>query len=68
MYLAENFDDVASFKKKWIKSEAKKQGVDEDIAKYDGKWEVIKLKHYLLNYKICVESKFYLYLFYRFKI
>ncbi|CAG9563401.1 unnamed protein product [Danaus chrysippus] len=40
VYLAENFDDVATFKKKWIKSEAKKQGVDEDIAKYDGKWEI----------------------------
>ncbi|OWR44859.1 putative Calnexin [Danaus plexippus plexippus] len=40
VYLAENFDDVALFKKKWIKSEAKKQGVDEDIAKYDGKWEI----------------------------
>lgn len=40
VYLAEHFDDVASFKKKWVKSEAKKQGVDENIAKYDGKWEI----------------------------
>nr|XP_026491515.1 calnexin-like isoform X2 [Vanessa tameamea] len=40
IYLAEHFDDVTAFKKKWIKSEAKKQGVDENIAKYDGKWEV----------------------------
>lgn len=39
-YLAEHFDDEAAFKKRWIKSEAKKQGVDETIAKYDGKWEV----------------------------
>ncbi|CAH2092377.1 unnamed protein product [Euphydryas editha] len=40
VYLAEHFDDVAAFKKKWVKSEAKKQGVDENIAKYDGKWEI----------------------------
>lgn len=40
MYLAEHFDDEAAFKKKWVKSEAKKQGVDENIAKYDGKWDV----------------------------
>ncbi|XP_034825198.1 calnexin-like [Maniola hyperantus] len=40
VYLTEHFDDEAVFKKKWIKSEAKKQGVDENIAKYDGKWEI----------------------------
>lgn len=41
VYLAEHFDDENAFKKKWVKSEAKKQGVDENIAKYDGKWEVL---------------------------
>lgn len=40
VYLAEHFDDEAAFKKKWVKSEAKKQGVDENIAKYDGKWAI----------------------------
>ncbi|CAH0759455.1 unnamed protein product [Diatraea saccharalis] len=40
VYLAEHFDDEAAFKKKWVKSEAKKQGVDENIAKYDGRWEI----------------------------
>ncbi|XP_063635719.1 calnexin isoform X1 [Cydia splendana] len=40
IYLAEHFDDESAFKKKWVKSEAKKQGVDENIAKYDGKWEI----------------------------
>ncbi|CAH2062768.1 unnamed protein product, partial [Iphiclides podalirius] len=40
IYFAEHFDDEAAFKKKWVKSEAKKQGVDEAIAKYDGKWEI----------------------------
>lgn len=36
VYMAEHFDDPISFKKKWIKSEAKKEGIDEYIAKYDG--------------------------------
>ncbi|GBP07453.1 Calnexin [Eumeta japonica] len=40
VYLAEHFDDKNAFMKKWVKSEAKKQGVDENIAKYDGKWEI----------------------------
>ncbi|XP_059059470.1 calnexin [Achroia grisella] len=40
IYLAEHFDDENAFKKKWVKSEAKKQGVDENIAKYDGNWEI----------------------------
>lgn len=53
VYLAEHFDDESSFKKKWVKSEAKKQGVDENIAKYDGKWEVSLYKHsttFLIGY------------------
>nr|CAD7573989.1 unnamed protein product [Timema californicum] len=40
VYFAEHFDDLSNFKKKWIFSEAKKEGIDDDIAKYDGKWEV----------------------------
>lgn len=40
VYFTEHFDDTTSFNKKWIKSEAKKQGVEESIAQYDGKWEV----------------------------
>ncbi|XP_034950015.1 calnexin [Chelonus insularis] len=39
-YLAENFDDPEKFKTVWIQSEAKKEGIDEDIAKYDGIWSV----------------------------
>lgn len=37
VYFAEHFDNPASFKKRWVKSEAKKEGIDDDIAKYDGK-------------------------------
>ncbi|XP_028132647.1 calnexin [Diabrotica virgifera virgifera] len=40
VYFAEHFDDPALFQKRWIKSQAKKEGIEEDIAKYDGQWEV----------------------------
>ena len=34
--LAEHFDNPAQFDRNWIKSQAKKEDIDEDIAKYDG--------------------------------
>ncbi|XP_020706307.2 calnexin-like isoform X2 [Athalia rosae] len=37
-YLAEHFDDPGHFKKQWIISEAKKDNINEEIAKYDGIW------------------------------
>lgn len=37
-YFAEHFDDKDQFDRKWIKSRAKKDGIDEEIAKYDGIW------------------------------
>lgn len=36
VYLVETFDDEEKFKSTWVLSEAKKDSVDEDIAKYDG--------------------------------
>lgn len=39
-YFAEHFDDKKEFEKKWVKSRAKKDGIDEDIAKYDGVWSL----------------------------
>ncbi|XP_060599699.1 calnexin-like isoform X1 [Ruditapes philippinarum] len=39
-YLAETFDGADVLKRSWIKSQAKKDDVEEDIAKYDGKWSV----------------------------
>lgn len=39
-YLMETFDDLTAFDNTWLRSEAKKEGVDEDIAKYDGVWAV----------------------------
>lgn len=35
-HLAEHFDSEERFKKLWVLSEAKKDEIDEDIAKYDG--------------------------------
>ena len=42
-YIAETFDDIISFEKVWIKSQAKKDGVDANIAKYDGKYRYREL-------------------------
>ncbi|KAL2736123.1 calnexin isoform X1 [Vespula maculifrons] len=39
-YLAEHFDDRERFDTTWILSEAKKDNIDEDIAKYDGIWTI----------------------------
>lgn len=39
-YLAEHFDNKEQFKTTWVLSEAKKEDIDEDIAKYDGVWSV----------------------------
>lgn len=39
-HLAEPFDNEEEFKKKWVLSQAKKDGAEESIAKYDGKWEL----------------------------
>ena len=42
VYFADHFDDEEQFKKKWIKSQAKKAGAEESIAKYDGEWSLEK--------------------------
>ncbi|XP_063989468.1 calnexin isoform X2 [Diachasmimorpha longicaudata] len=39
-YLAEHFDDRERFRTAWVQSLAKKEEIDEDIAKYDGIWAV----------------------------
>ncbi|XP_070198494.1 calnexin-like isoform X2 [Littorina saxatilis] len=40
VFFHEPFDSLDSFAKKWVFSETKKDGADETIAKYDGKWVV----------------------------
>lgn len=39
-HLAEPFLDKISHKKRWTLSQAKKDNIDEEIAKYDGKWSL----------------------------
>ena len=38
VYFEESFSDSKAAKARWIKSKAKKDGADADIAKYDGEW------------------------------
>lgn len=40
IHFAEHFDNKEQFDKRWIRSKAKKEGIDEDIAKYDGVWSL----------------------------
>jgi calnexin len=38
VYFAEHFDIPDEFEAKWVRSQAKKDEADDDIAKYDGKF------------------------------
>lgn len=48
-YFAEHFDDLKRFEEKWTRSEAKKEDTSEDIAKYDGIWNVESPQRSLLD-------------------
>lgn len=48
IYFAEHFDVPEEFEAKWVRSQAKKDGADEEIAKYDGK---VYKKHLFI--KLC---------------
>ena len=37
-YFVDHFDDIEKSQKLWTKSQAKKDDIAEEIAKYDGKW------------------------------
>lgn len=43
-FFAEPFHSTEEFETRWKYSEAKKDGVDEAIAKYDGKWSITEPK------------------------
>ena len=43
-FFVEPFHSLEEFEARWKYSEAKKDGVDEAIAKYDGKWSVAEPK------------------------
>lgn len=45
IYFAEHFDVPEEFEAKWIRSQAKKDDIDEEIAKYDGE-KLIKVQFY----------------------
>lgn len=38
VYFADHFDDPSLSERRWVRSQAKKEGISEDIAKYDGEW------------------------------
>ena len=38
-YFMDHFDTASSLGVKWTRSQAKKDGADDSIAKYDGQWE-----------------------------
>jgi len=40
VHLAEAFHDKQGFEDRWVLSKAKKDGVEDTISKYDGKWKV----------------------------
>ncbi|KAL8617206.1 hypothetical protein ACOMHN_014376 [Nucella lapillus] len=44
VFFHEPFDSKESFAKRWMLSQAKKEGAEDSIAKYDGKWEVAEPK------------------------
>ena len=41
VFFEESFSDLTAVKKRWIKSKAKKEGADADIAQYDGMCSVL---------------------------
>lgn len=48
-HFAEHFDDLRRFEEKWIMSQAKKDDIAEEIAKYDGIWSVESPQRSLLE-------------------
>jgi len=43
-YIAEPFHSLEEFQSRWVLSSAKKDGVEENISKYDGKWAIVEPK------------------------
>lgn len=39
VYFAEHFDNPEEFEARWTRSQAKKDGADDEIAKYNGKFQ-----------------------------
>lgn len=45
VHFTEPFHDEMEFESRWVRSQAKKDGVDENIAKYDGTWSIKEPKN-----------------------
>ena len=43
-YFMDHFDSTNSLGSKWTRSQARKDGADDSIAKYDGQWEIQPLE------------------------
>uniref|UniRef100_A0A0K0DVK0 Calnexin n=1 Tax=Strongyloides stercoralis TaxID=6248 RepID=A0A0K0DVK0_STRER len=59
VYMFEYFTGKDQLKKTWIVSKAKKEGVDEDISKFDGLWDISEPTNVLIqnDMKLVVKSK-----------
>ncbi|KAK0417491.1 hypothetical protein QR680_013042 [Steinernema hermaphroditum] len=59
VYLSEDFSDKSVLGQKWLKSTAKKDGVEEAISKYDGEWTVGAPEKIVIegDYGLIVKSK-----------
>ncbi|CAF0935013.1 unnamed protein product [Rotaria sordida] len=58
IYFEEQFQDKSKWSR-WVKSQAKKDGVDEVLAKYDGEWalEIPQSSAYYDDYALILKSK-----------
>ncbi|CAG0892149.1 unnamed protein product [Darwinula stevensoni] len=58
-YFADHFDDEKASESQWMRSQAKKDGVESDIAKYDGIWKVEAMSKTALpgDYGLVMKSK-----------
>uniref|UniRef100_A0A2M3Z340 Putative calnexin n=1 Tax=Anopheles braziliensis TaxID=58242 RepID=A0A2M3Z340_9DIPT len=62
MHFAEHFDDLfesGNIEKRWIKSKASKEDAAEDVAKYDGEWNIEQPVRVILSgdYGLVLKSK-----------
>ncbi|CEF67088.1 Calreticulin [Strongyloides ratti] len=59
VYMFEYFTGKDQLKKTWVVSKAKKEGVDEDISKFDGLWDISEPSNVLIqnDMKLVVKSK-----------
>lgn len=59
VYFVDWFADKNAIGKKWMKSTAKKEGVDQEIAKFNGEWAIESPSHVVIDgdYGLVVKTK-----------